>query len=307
MELTFLQLADADGFVELLNASNISSLRFDRNPLRTESVVKLFEGISSKVTSLGLVRCRIQPECVPSIITYFESPRSWRLKEFDIPANDIGLKGVAEVIAAIERWNFSLESIWVDDNTRDPQPPFYGSGEINPEEEARVERERVKNREAADAASFSAHRIRVRNQELAVRVRMAAARAIAPARIILHAIGARGDEANDSGSTSNADTFRLLDLPRELQLDIVRHCSRDATAFSKAQWRRVLAHAEDRGSITRMANKLSEVTIQCERDLENNADMDSDDSNRFDNEPLLETLYFWREQVGCVTWERDLP
>ncbi|WOO82721.1 uncharacterized protein LOC62_04G006204 [Vanrija pseudolonga] len=292
------ELADAVGFVELLNATTISSMRLDRNPLRTKSVITLFEGILSKVTSLGLVGCRIQPQCVPSIVAYFESPRSWRLRSLTIMNNSMGREGIAAILAAIERTNFSLEEIW---------PPFYGSGEVSPEEEARVERERVDNHKADKAADRSIKRIRVRNQGLAARVRMAAARVIAPARIVLHAIAARSDEMSDSPSTGEAGTFRLLDLPRELQLDIVRHCSRDGTAFSQAQWLRILAHAEDRGSITRMASKLREMTIQCERDLENNNGMDSDDSNRFYNEPLMETLYFWREQVGCVMWERDLP
>ncbi|KAL1409013.1 hypothetical protein Q8F55_005837 [Vanrija albida] len=305
-----IELADADGFVELLNASNISSIRLSQNPLRTDSVITLFQGISSKVSSLELAGCHLQPACVPSIVSYFESHRSSRLKFLTISDNALGREGRAAILEAIERTNFTLEMLWVEENIEDPRPPFYGFGLVDAEEEARVERERAANLEAEHAAKRAVERIRSRNRELAVRTRMAAARVIAPARIVLHAVGAREGVTDHADSIHKSGSFPLLDLPREILLDIIRHCSRDAAALSQAQWLRIVAHAKERDTIKLLANKMRELSNEAHEALQRRelaGDMDSDDSNHYDEDPILETLFFWREQVGCVTWERDVP
>ncbi|KAL1408614.1 hypothetical protein Q8F55_005427 [Vanrija albida] len=85
-----------------------------------------------------------------------------------------------------------------------------------------------------------------RNARYRERVRAAVRRVLPPARVLLTAM-----------PRSGGAEFRLLDLPHELVVLVVRHASGDAGALSDAQWGRVIAYAEDPRSAGRAARGLA--------------------------------------------------
>ncbi|KAL1408607.1 hypothetical protein Q8F55_005420 [Vanrija albida] len=82
---------------------------------------------------------------------------------------------------------------------------------------------------------LEAHGARVRRVHDAVRA------AVVPARILLRA---RPAEEEDNKA------FRLLELPAELVLLVVRWCSRDPAALSPAQWTALIQHAQDPAALS---------------------------------------------------------
>lgn len=87
-----------------------------------------------------------------------------------------------------------------------------------------------------------------RNARYTRRVRRAVRTVLPVARVLLTARkGLEGAEC----------TFRLLDLPHELVVEIARHCSGDAVALNDVQWSRVIAHAADPRSAARVARGLA--------------------------------------------------
>lgn len=142
-----------------------------------------------------------------------------------------------------------------------------------------------------------------RNSELAWRVRVAAVRALASTRIIVHGLkppskevsGAQPAKSHKRWSsrtlkafrTAPLQTFPLLDLPREIQLQIARHCSGDAQAFSGAQWSRVMAHASDRSTLGSTPRR---------------GPVDENEERR---RSMLREFDRWFSSIDCWSWERD--
>lgn len=267
--------------VELLNASNLTELYLSYNFLSTPGAIHFFKNLRIPLRILTFDECAIPVPCAPALAGYLASARGQRLENLDIFNNDLRVAGLQDIIAAVEEGNYALVVNCIDGNC--------------PRSQADLERGLSRRMTAAV----------VRNYALRERVRNAAKRVIMPLRLIAHAkrppvTGKRkrddGEEAADSASPHPTEPhFPLLDLPRELQLLVGRHCSQDAEAFSEAQWLRVLAHALDPTSLSRRAERAG-VAERC-------GGLRSSKSWVTKGTMVEE----WREEVGCVAWELNQP
>lgn len=132
-----------------------------------------------------------------------------------------------------------------------------------------------------------------RNNNLADRVREAAARSIVPARIIIHGRTPTVSEAatmrNPVGSP---EPFPLLSLPPEVRLLVARYASLDAAALSHSQWARIVKHASDRSTIADTARLISEAQWTAKLKTRSRTGC---------------ALDVWCTRLECNKWELDRP
>ncbi|WOO82744.1 uncharacterized protein LOC62_04G006225 [Vanrija pseudolonga] len=264
--------------VELLNASNLTELYLSYNFLSTPGAVHFFNNLRIPLRILTFDECAFPVPCAPALAGYLASARGQRLENLDIFNNDLRVAGLQDIIGAVEEGNYALVVNCIDGNC--------------PRSQADLERGLSRRMTAAV----------VRNYALRERVRNASKRVIMPLRLIAHAkrppaIGKRKRDEDEEAVNSQPTEphFPLLELPRELQLLVGRHCSQDAEAFSEAQWLRVLAHALDPSSLSRRAER-ARVAERC-------AGLRSSKSWVTKGTMVEE----WREEVGCVAWELNQP
>lgn len=109
----------------------------------------------------------------------------------------------------------------------------------------------------------------LRNRYLTRRIRKAAVRAIAPARVLPHAqppsdddtaarIMAEVSAVSAASPTTAKRPFPILELPPEVLNHIVRHCSQDPYAFTGSQFARLRAEAASREELGRMVRLRQE-------------------------------------------------
>lgn len=230
----------------------------------------------------------------------------------ELNANALGRLGVTAILDALESANYSVYRIGLFANNAAPARASSpdGSG-LSDSENEDVWRETHGVWESDEAMSRDdprsmsnqiTHRVpalQSRNAELGRRVRNAASRAIAPLRMIVNArapteaeTAARVlEETNDDGASA-PPFFPLLDLPAEVQLVVARHCSRDADALSDDQWARLVSHAQDTGSLGRMAKRMrkAQETVQfgVARDYASH-----------------DVREAWLNEMGCEWWELE--
>ncbi|KAL1408996.1 hypothetical protein Q8F55_005820 [Vanrija albida] len=267
--------------VELLNASNLTELYLSYNFLSTPGAIHFFNNLRIPLRILTFDECAMPTPCARALAGYLASPRGRRIENLVIYNNDLRSPGLQEVVSAVEDGNYTLVVNCIDGNCPKTQADL----------------ERAVNRRMTAAVT--------RNYALRERVKNAAKRVIMPLRIIAHAkrprdgqvTGKRKREEEDEAHSDQPRKphFPLLELPRELQLLVGRHCSRDAEAFSEAQWLRVLAHALDPTSLPRRAER-ARATERC-------SGLRSSKS-WVTNGSMVEE---WREEVGCMSWELNQP
>ncbi|KAL1409014.1 hypothetical protein Q8F55_005838 [Vanrija albida] len=131
-----------------------------------------------------------------------------------------------------------------------------------------------------------------RNNNLADRVREAAARSIVPARIIIHGRTPTPSEAAKMRPVGSPEPFPLLSLPPEVQLLVARYASLDASAFSHAQWARVVNHAADRSTIADNAQLIAEAQWTAKLKTRSRTGC---------------ALDVWCTRLQCNKWELDHP
>ncbi|KAL1408984.1 hypothetical protein Q8F55_005803 [Vanrija albida] len=214
--------------ITFLNQSWLTTLRLSYNELFPSSVTQLFNLLDAPwLHTLELDECFILAECVPAIAAFLASPRARSLDTLDLRRNELGKGSIRMLLNTIQSSNFCLTIVLV--------LPYLGRDDLC----YRADPELLDLRHQAQW-------IRKRNRELTGRMRLAAVRAMVPTRIILHAARPSADSTSSSkrwssappfkalrGSTRQEEpSFRLLDLPREIQLMIARHCSGDADALS---------------------------------------------------------------------------
>lgn len=278
---------------------------------------------------LFLSTCNIAQDCTQALVRYLSSGRSRNLERFELNGNTLGAEAVTTIVDAVEMCNFSIQNLGLFANHASPQfqgiIPFDdadgGADQIQPpvntprpwSEEEKKNEERI--------LSYQVHErlpvLLVRNRVLTRRVRRAALCAIAPSRIMLNARPLNDDEqaedaakvarhvisnlapswngSNSSAppsSTSSGVSFPLLDLPREVIYLVARHCSRDPSALSEAQFGRLRKEAEDRKSIARSASILFERTRKAEWGMEKEAEMEAQGD--------------WLRRGGWDKWDLDV-
>lgn len=269
-----------ESIINSLNSSRISTLSLTNNPhLSPSSLTRLFAALSSPhLTELHLNTCAIGPGLAPSIAAYLRSPRSRRLELLELNGNHLGLLGVREIVDAIENGNFTIKHLGLVANESLPPRPHREGGDDNgADEDEESESSEPEDRRSAEeklaeerALSYEVHeRLPVlleRNRVLTRRVRRAAVRCLAPARILLNAQPIVVDdlttdrqvieEVSSNRTHLRPQPFRLLSLSEEVLHLVIRHTSGDATALSDSQWVRLRTEAGDRESLRRAARSL---------------------------------------------------
>ncbi|WOO82758.1 uncharacterized protein LOC62_04G006241 [Vanrija pseudolonga] len=287
LECNNFKLQDADTLrqaVTHLNNSGLQSLSLSDNPLTSSGVIQLFNLLDAPcLRGLDVGGCQVGAECLPAIVGFFTSPRGRRLHDFEMRTHGLGEDDVRELLDGLEGGNSGL-------TTFDVLPRLFtvvpGMFEIPPPP---IDRGR---------------RLCDRNGDLAWRVRVAAVRALAPTRIIVHGLKLPATEATVVQPSKShkrwpsralkalrpvpRQTFPLLDLPREIQLQIARLCSGDANAFSGAQWSRLTAYASDRKTLGSTPHRGP-------------VDVRNDERRR----RMLREFDQWFSGIDCWSWERD--
>lgn len=301
--------------VERLNASRLTELSLSSNPLDPDAVIRLFETLNAPtLRELHLSACNIPAECVPAICDFIRSPRSQNLWLLQLNGNSLGRCGVTSILDALEVGNFSISRIgmFANNTAREareasPSPARSAAGEsdydsvwesdqtlaINPTD-PRSMKTQIERRVPA---------LQKRNADLTMRVRRAAARAISPTRIILHA---RQPTAMETATRVMAETsvettaapkehFPLMDLPAEVRILIARHCSGDAEALTDAQWTRLRMHAGDKDNVDKMGQRMA----KAEQSVHPSA---PPSARKYKG---IEVREAWLSEIGCWRWEME--
>jgi hypothetical protein len=318
-----------DSILNSLNASHIEVLSMNHNDnLTGPSLQRFLDGLNAThLKELFLSTCNVGPECTPALVRYLSLGRSRNLERFELNGNKLGAEAVTTIVDAVEMCNFSIQNLGLFANHASPQfqgiIPFDDADGGADQDQSPVNtprpwsEEEKKNEERI--LSYQVHErlpvLLVRNRVLTRRVRRAALCAIAPSRIMLNARPLNDDErAEDAArvarhvisnlgpswngssapppSTSSGVSFPLLDLPREVIYLIARHCSRDPSALSEAQFGRLRKEAEDRKSIARSASILFERTRKAEWGMEKEAEMEAQGD--------------WLRRGGWDKWDLDV-
>ena len=268
------QLKDGlEGMLNCLSASNISTLSLNQNALDPTALVPFFAALhATRLTTLHLSTCSIPYDASASIASYLSSPRGRNLETLELNGNQLGPRGVRRLVDAVESYNFTLKQLGVFSNDVTPQVPIevdddQGFADIPPGGLAEEGRTRDEVRQDESILSYQIHHrlpvLLVRNRDLTRRIRRAALRALAPARIILNARPPSDQEVakriiQDVGEGKGLSAFRLLDLPGEVIYHVVRHTSQDPVAFTSGQFAKLRQYAEDRDGLVKMARGIKE-------------------------------------------------
>lgn len=268
-----------DVVVQRLNASYLQKLSLTNNPLHPPAVQRFFEQLNApKLAELHLSTCDLPPACVPAICAFIRSPRSQHLGVLELNGNALGRLGITMILDAIDTGNFSISRIGLFANNATPKLGSDSGSDFDEDiwREQNQVWESDENMDPSDPRSMATQierrvpQLQKRNGELTRRVRKAAATAIAPTRMILHAREPTAAEvatrvlADTEEGGSSSPVFPLLELPTEVRLHIARHCSGDAYALSDAQWAKVRSHAEERKSIANMGRRMRSATGKAE-------------------------------------------
>ncbi|KAK4686808.1 hypothetical protein P7C73_g3309, partial [Tremellales sp. Uapishka_1] len=238
-----------DSIVNSLNSSLLSDFSLTNNAnLHPPSAARLFATLHNpNLHSLHLSACNLGPSLAGPIAEFLTSPRSRNLDVLELNANGFGVEGVRRIIGAIEKSNFTILQLGLFAN--DPRRMVQEADDGNIREQVGEDETVSLNYEVSERLPL----LLQRNRLLTKRIKAAAGRVIAPARIILNARDlneeeiARGvirDIGLDSGS-GRPRPFPLLELPPEVRLLIIKHCSRDPEAISENQYARLLVEAKD--------------------------------------------------------------
>ncbi|BEI80536.1 hypothetical protein CcaverHIS002_0110650 [Cutaneotrichosporon cavernicola] len=299
--------AIADTVVERINASNLRKLSLTSNPLSPDAVNRLFAQLNTPhLRELHLSICDLPPSCVPAIVEFLRSPRSQKLGVLELNANALGRLGVTAILDAVESANYSVYRIGLSANN--PVPARSSSGSDSENEDVWRETHGVWESDVAmnpdDPRSMSNQinnrlpTLQSRNAELGRRVRGAASRAIAPLRMIVNARAPTDTEtaqrvlADVAPDAAPPPHFPLLELPPEVQLVIARHSSQDADALADDQWARLVGHAKDTTSLSKMATRMKRAQQSVQ----------FGDARNYREQAVREA---WLGEMGCEWWELE--
>ena len=259
--MRFVQLEkDLDKFIDALNRSHIQTLSLTNNKsLVPASISRLLHSLNAPdLQELHLSTCNLGPAIVRDIIAFLSSPRSRTLELLELNGNYLGAAGVTEIIVCVEKSNFTIQHLGLLANT-----PASASATIAEGDTVEVSKSSEESEAEERNLSYYVHDrlpdLLNQNRILTHRVRAAAEKIIAPARILLNARPPTPEETARCLLLSNPQpVFRLLDLPQELIHHIIRHCSEDPGVLSEAQFVRIRSEAEDREGMGRLRRTREE-------------------------------------------------
>ncbi|KAL1408987.1 hypothetical protein Q8F55_005806 [Vanrija albida] len=325
--------AHLSALIEQLNKSHLTELRLANNRLSPAAVEQLFKSLKAPhLRALHLSSCRLPAEVAPAIAEYVASERSYGLEILELNGNSLGAKGVAAIVDALQSSNFTLLRLGLHANNARRARSTGSDDDWESEDEWSSASDA--DSDAAACKQQTERRLPAleRNRLLNRRVKDAAARALAPMRIILHAQAApEGTEVesqlenlsveakpkvesksglvddlrigvSEAPAAAPSETpvplasFPLLRLPQELQLVVARHCSGDAEALSEAQWSRITTYAGERASLGRMAERSRLALFAAATGPGRAARLER-------KTKMLEVLDEWRSRYRCDQWE----
>ncbi|KAL1409015.1 hypothetical protein Q8F55_005839 [Vanrija albida] len=259
--------------LRLLNSTHLTHLNLSYNPLRSCQVAQLFDTLDIPLRELKLDSCGLGMDVAFAAAAYLASERSHGLEALSMAENYLTLCGMTMMLDAVEASNLTLLSLSLDEHDSE--------GKI----EATDSERRSGNRwtDAERQMCIRLPLVLVRNRRLHRRLAAAVKQALVPTRLILF-----GRPAHPPDTESG---FRLLDLPREVQLLVARHCSDDAWAFSDAQWARFVAHAAEPARFRRLSDAMWNHTTTGRKNM------------LCSRQALDRAMNNWRRQAGCVSWE----
>ncbi|KAL1408601.1 hypothetical protein Q8F55_005414 [Vanrija albida] len=196
---------------------------------------------------------------VPHIVEFLKSPRSFGLETLFLPGRCLTPLDLSALVDTVRDYNPTLAAVTMCDCRSKRVPACVCHGRETPEGEAW-------DRQVRRLAVYLE-----RNGILTARVRRAAVRALVIARVIANGrsgAGSAGASSTCAGPAEEAAAaaelahpFRLLDLPRDVHLKIIRDASADPLALTEQQWATLIAHAEAPGSLARLAAGMREAQV----------------------------------------------
>jgi hypothetical protein len=260
-----------DSIMHSINSSRLSLLFLNSNAPTPAGIEALFSSLDAPhLHTLHLSRCDITYPDAKHIAAFLASPRSRNLLELQLNANSLGYEGVKELVDVVQTQNYSIEELGLAANDPAPAKRRDSFGDVVQGAESDHEPDEPAQR-AAELERLSG--LLRRNRSYTRRVQQAAARCIAPARILLNAKPPPEPSAleiahqiiadvsrRDTDLTLLPRSFPFLDLPIEIQYQIVRHTSHDPLALSDGQFARLRSEAQDREALRRMADIMDRAT-----------------------------------------------
>ncbi|WVQ67193.1 uncharacterized protein L199_005388 [Kwoniella botswanensis] len=284
---------NVDSIVNSLNGSHITSLSLVNNTsISPKGLVRLIGLLdSTELKQLLLSACNLSSEdgLIETIVDYLASNRSRNLESLELNGNHLGGSGVTKIVDCIELSNWTVTTagllanhslsdqlVPIDDNSNGHDGNGVNGGNmVNRAEENKI-------------MEYQVHRrlpeILNRNRILTKRIRLAALKALVPARIILNAMPLTDEQTArrviddiSQDVSYNMAGFRLLELPEEVIQLIVRHTSDDPWAFSESQWTRLRKEVSNRDNLrksselvnSRLRGKLPDERRETMRELKN--------------------------------------
>ena len=270
--------------IHSIASSRLSLLFLNSNAPTPSGIETLFANLDAPhLHTVHLSRCNIGYPSARHIAAFLGSHRSRNLLELQLNANSLGYQGIKELFDVIETDNYTLEELGLAAN--DPAPAkrrdSFGDAVDGPPaivgDNQEAEENVMPNEPALRAAEIERLSVLLqRNRSYTRRVQQAAARCIAPARILLNAKPAPDPSALDIAQQVIADVsqvthdfhqpatppsllvkpFPYLELPPEIQYQIIRHTSGDPLALSDAQYARLRAEAGDREKLRKLGDVM---------------------------------------------------
>ncbi|WOO82765.1 uncharacterized protein LOC62_04G006251 [Vanrija pseudolonga] len=280
--------------IAALNASHLESLTLFSNHLEPGSVTELFEHLAApRLATLHLSRCNVDDAAATAVASYLASPRAAALTTLDLGNNWLSALAAKELIDAVERAHFGLQHLSLASHgLRGTRGCILFKADYDPKLEAEPRPQMMV--EMAQQLHTRLPAALGRNRELRRRTMAAAARAVGPARILLHAAEpaapttattAATPATTTTTTTTTPPTFPFTRLPAEIQQAIARHAWGDAHALTEAQWGKVVRYASDRTTLGGM--------LAC-----------PPSALGFDARVGL-ALTAWCERLGCAQWEKE--
>ena len=260
------------------------------------------------LTELHLSTCDLGPETAEAIAQYLASSRSRNLVTLELNGNRLGGKGCRRIVDALEGFNHHLLHLGLYANTGKPaiisdEDDVEQVGDVQAVENGMTDEERLKDESILEYTTQNRLPILLkRNDTLRKRIRKAALRTLAPARIILTGRSPNEEEVARSvihsiGERERIVQFPILDLPREVIYQIVKHTSQDALAFSNEQFAHLLKHVEDTSTLRSARDSFEgkRRVYAKDYDLEDGAGVRAD----------WEVKEEWVKSGGWDRWELD--
>ena len=188
----------------------------------------------------------------------------------ELNGNNLGVEAVTRLVDVIEHGNFTIKQLGLLANESTTINRIVDDGDF---EQVRPTTISIEKENEIKSLSYQVHDrlppLLERNRLLTRRIRRATLCALVPCRILLTARCLTVEETARSvirsvGSRSTSHPFPILDLPREVLYLIARHCSNDPTAFSGAQFARLVAETEDNEGIKRLKHMVDDRVRKAE-------------------------------------------